>query len=219
MSDEPRNIRVHYGSTDPDSADDTQLIACLQSGCTDCFALLFRRYCRLVFSIAYRILREKSEAEDIVQEVFMTIFLHRNPYESTRGSVPTWIAQFAHFKALQRRRRLASHSAVQFEEFSKFEQFASRPGGGGSILERAAVVEEALGVLNPRQRRTIELVHFDGYTLAETAEILQESLANTRNHYYRGLKMLRQRLLSTSCPADLAASASLHRAVPHSAKS
>ena len=57
--------------------------------------------------------------------------------------------------------------------------------------EWARYVESGIATLNPKQRRIIELVHFEGYTLQETSEIARESLANTRNYYYRGLKALR----------------------------
>jgi DNA-directed RNA polymerase specialized sigma24 family protein len=52
-------------------------------------------------------------------------------------------------------------------------------------------VESGIGKLNARQRQTIEMVHFEGRTLKEVADILRESLPNTRNYYYRGLKALR----------------------------
>ena len=62
---------------------------------------------------------------------------------------------------------------------------------GMSPTEWARYVETGIGTLGIKQRRVIELVHFDGYTLQEASEILRESLANTRNLYYRGLKELR----------------------------
>jgi len=180
-----------------DSADDLVLIQSLQNGCERCFDVLFARYWKLVFSIAWKILRDRTDAEDIVQEVFLTIYIQRDRYESARGSVKTWISQFAHFKALMKRRYIQTRELVNLDEFSEFEsgllKFSASQGG----LERAAFVEECLSVLNPRQRRTVELVHFDGYTLLETAAVLKQSLANTRNIYYRGMKSLRLQLLAT----------------------
>src|SRR5579859_7544126 len=89
-----------------DETDDLVLIRTLQDGCEICFDALFARYWRLVFTIAWKILRQRTDAEDIVQKVFLTIYLRRDRYDATRGSVKTWIAQFAHFKALLRRRYL-----------------------------------------------------------------------------------------------------------------
>jgi DNA-directed RNA polymerase specialized sigma24 family protein len=62
---------------------------------------------------------------------------------------------------------------------------------GMSSGEWTRYVETGIATLGIKQRRVIELVHFDGYTLQEAAEILRESLANTRNLYYRGLKELK----------------------------
>jgi len=178
-------------------ADDAALIRSLQSGCEESFDVLFARYWKLVFAIAWKILRQRNEAEDIVQEVFLAIYLQRDRYESSRGSVKTWIVQFAHFKALMKRRYIQSRELVNLDEFSEFESGLSRFAAFQGVLERATYVEECLAVLNPRQRRTIELVHFDGYTLQETAAVLKQSLANTRNIYYRGMKALRMQLMET----------------------
>jgi RNA polymerase sigma factor (sigma-70 family) len=57
--------------------------------------------------------------------------------------------------------------------------------------EIARVVKEALGTLNEVQKRTIEMVFFEGLTLRDVSEKTKESLSNVRNHYYRGLERLR----------------------------
>jgi RNA polymerase sigma-70 factor, ECF subfamily len=205
MSDIPKLAEVdicrkELGIT-PDDAD---LILSLQSGCEKSFDALFAKYWKLVFAIAWKILRQRSEAEDIVQDVFLTIYLQSDRYDPSRGSVRTWIAQFAYFKALVRRRFLQTVEMTNLDELKEFESGLLRFGSAEGVLERAAFVEECLGALKPRQRRTVELVHFDGYTLLETATILKQSLANTRNLYYRGINSLRAQLLAAhagSAPA------------------
>jgi DNA-directed RNA polymerase specialized sigma24 family protein len=62
---------------------------------------------------------------------------------------------------------------------------------GLSSCEWARFVEAGIASLNPKQRKVMELVHFQGYTLQETSEIVRETVSNTRNYYYRGLKALR----------------------------
>lgn len=146
-------------------------------------------------AISWKILRERSAAEDVVQDVFLTIYLKSNLYDSTRGSIKTWIAQFAHFKSLMKRRHLHAQEVTCLEELTHFESEMSGFCVHEEVLERAALVEECLSSLNARQRRAIELIHFDGYTLLETSEILKETLANTKNLYYRGMKALRLSLV------------------------
>jgi len=178
-----------------DNDNDPELMLAVQNGCDKSFNILFARYWRLVFAIASKILRQRSEAEDIVQDVFLTIYLKSDKYDASRGSVRTWIAQFAHFKSLVKRRSLQLSDFDHSDAVTEFEAGLLRFGSTEGVLERAAFVQECLAALNPRQRRTLELVHFDGYTLVETANILEQSLANTRNLYYRGISILRAQLL------------------------
>lgn len=174
---------------------DDDLLRNIVQGCTDCFALLFHRYCRQVFSVSFRIIRDKAETEDILQEVFLSIYLQKERYDPSRGSIRTWILQFAYFKSLLRRRYLRIRHFYSDEEVSEARQMWGSQGPnvmGMSSGEWARYVGTGIATLGINQRRVIELVHFDGYTLQEAADILRESLANTRNLYYRGLKDLRE---------------------------
>jgi RNA polymerase sigma-70 factor (ECF subfamily) len=175
-------------------ATDDALIQYVNRGCADCFALLFHRYFRQVFSLAFSILRDTAESEDILQEVFLAIYLRREQFDPERGTVRTWILQFAYFKALLRRRYLALRRAYKEQEEAEAREMRSRlmpEPLGLNPAERARCVESAMAALAPKQRRVIQLVHCDGHTLRECSEILGETLANTRNHYYRGLRTLR----------------------------
>jgi RNA polymerase sigma-70 factor (ECF subfamily) len=173
---------------------DEGLLRNIRDGCSDCFALLFHRYCRQVFSVSYRILRDKAETEDVLQEVFLSIYLQQERFDPTRGSVRTWILQFAYFKALLRRRYLNIRNFYKQVEQSEGREIRGTQSShfrGMSSAEWTRYVDTGISTLGARQRRVIELVHFEGYTLREVAEILRESLANTRNLYYRGLKELK----------------------------
>jgi RNA polymerase sigma-70 factor (ECF subfamily) len=173
---------------------DDELLRNIGQGCSDCFAILFHRYCRQVFSVSFRILRDKSETEDILQDVFLSIYLQQERYDPTRGSVRTWILQFAYFKALLRRRYLRIRNFYKQEETAESVEARRTPSSelhGMTSEEWTRFVESGIAALNPKQRRVIELVHREGYTLQEVSGIVRESLANTRNYYYRGLKSLR----------------------------
>jgi RNA polymerase sigma-70 factor (ECF subfamily) len=173
---------------------DDDLLSNISQGCADCFALLFHRYCRQVFSVSFRILRDRAETEDILQEVFLAIYLHQERFDPTRGSVRTWILQFAYFKALVRRRYLNIRNFYKQEEVSEARhsrRIQSFELLGMTAIEWTSYVETGIATLTTKQRRVIELVHFEGCTLQEAAENVRESLANTRNYYYRGLRALR----------------------------
>jgi hypothetical protein len=78
----------------------------------------------------------------------LAIYIQRDRYESSRGSVKTWISQFAHFKALMKRRYIQTRELVNLDEFSEFESGLLRFSASQGVLERAAFVEECLAVLN-----------------------------------------------------------------------
>jgi RNA polymerase sigma-70 factor (ECF subfamily) len=195
--------RVELDTSDSQAeGSDEILIGQVQLGDGDALALLFRRYARQVRSIGKRILRDQSEADDLVQDVFL--YLHRKSalFESSKGSCRSWIIQVAYTQAFIRRRELKSHgfyvSGVQDNSF-KCDQ------GDGKVADYDQTVEGLLGRngwkkivedLTKDQRETLRLHFFEGYTFAEIAEKLGQSYANIRNHHYRSLEKLRKHL----CP-------------------
>jgi len=173
---------------------DARLIEDICAGCCDCFAQLFRRYYSSVFASALKILRDRSEAEDVAQEVFLSILQKREQYDSCRGQVKTWILTFAHFKALARRRYLALRRCYAIDEVEDIDEIRLHPrwqACGMSSGEWTQFVEKGLATLNSRQRIAIELIHFDGYTLLEVSRIMDEGISNIKNHYYRGMRVLK----------------------------
>ena len=178
---------------------DIALVQRLQNGCPDCFSLLFYRYCHTVYSIAWRVLRDHAEAEDIVQEVFLSIYQQRSRYDFERGTVKTWILHSVHFKALTRRRQLKGVMLDSIDTGLPIDHdLPARFQSNDVDTDRIRWIDRGLTFLNERQRRVIELIHFEGYTLLESSNILRESLANTRNLYYRGMKLLRESLMPSS---------------------
>jgi RNA polymerase sigma-70 factor, ECF subfamily len=200
-----------HGHLEPFS--DDQLLGNIQQGCSVCFEELFHRYCRQVYSVALRILRDRAETEDIVQEVFLSIFLQQQRFDPSRASMRTWILQFAYFKALLRRRYLSVRNFYRQEEMSETIEIRRQPSEpfGLTAPEWARYVESGITTLSPKQRHVIELVHFEGYTLQEAADNSRESLANTRNYYYRGLKALRDFLVARRAVKEAAEGAKLGR--------
>jgi DNA-directed RNA polymerase specialized sigma24 family protein len=82
---------------------DEALLHNIAHGCEDCFDLLFLRFFRPTLRLAFKILREKTEAEDIVQEVFLAIHQQRERFDPSVGTARTWVLQFAYYKSLKRR--------------------------------------------------------------------------------------------------------------------
>src|SRR5690242_8370078 len=86
---------------------DEELVSHLEHQHTDAIAVLYQRYRRLIFVVAFRILRDRGEAEDIVQNVFVDLYRTSLRFDPTRGTAKIWILQFAYARSFRRKRQLA----------------------------------------------------------------------------------------------------------------
>jgi RNA polymerase sigma-70 factor, ECF subfamily len=177
------------------SSSDEDLIEHLKQGRNEALAVLFDRHYRLVYSVALRILHDHAEAEDLLQDVFLEIYRKVADFDVQRGSAKTWILQYAYHRSLNRQKYLALRSCGEDEELTELEiwehQHGSNHWDGLSFEEWGHVLKKGFSQLNEKERKTLDLVYFKGLVLKEIAIELREPLGNVRNHYYRGLKKLR----------------------------
>jgi RNA polymerase sigma-70 factor (ECF subfamily) len=175
-------------------------------GSREALALLFRRYARLVRTVAMRILRDDSEADDLLQDVFL--FVHRNcsVFDSSKAAVRSWIVQMTYHRAIDRRRFLNTrhfYTRLDLEGVTDLPASRSENRESEAFLGRLVgntTVQGLLDTLTEDQRNTLSLHFFEGYTFDEIAEKLDQSLGNIRNHYYRGLDKLRKQVFSGKLP-------------------
>ncbi len=180
-------------------SDETLLVkVCV--GDRDSLAHLFRRYAHLVRNVGRRVLRDRAEADDLVQEVFLYIHRKSSLFDSSKGSASSWIVQVAYTQALLRRRRLKSQGFYMSGITDKPDE-CDRAHNDGADYDHTVeglfgrngwknIVED----LTEDQRETLRLHFFEGYTFTEISEQLGQSYANVRNHHYRGLEKLRRHL-------------------------
>ena len=178
----------------PASHDET-LMQQMQRGQPNALGILFGRYQRLVFTVALRILRNSTEAEDLTQDVFIEIYRKAHLYDPRKGSVKTWVLQYAYHRSFNRRKRLSLTFSDNASEGMRCSSVRHHDGSLDRILRHRECQETLLrGMksLNHRERAIIECVSFEGLTLREASARLQVSYVNARNHYYRGLKKLKK---------------------------
>jgi RNA polymerase sigma-70 factor (ECF subfamily) len=175
-------------------SDDAELVSQLSSGNHDALAVIVDRYQQLVLSVARRIVRDESEAEEVAQTVFLEVFRRPAQFDPRRGTLKMWLLQFAYSRSINRRSYLESrryYAQVGLETAEQWDP-STVPPSRLSCGETSRLVRQALGVLNEKQRRAIDLVYFEGLTLEEAAQKAGETPSAMRHQYYRGLMKLRQ---------------------------
>jgi RNA polymerase sigma-70 factor (ECF subfamily) len=178
------------------------LIARICEGDRVALGTLFRRYARSVRGVAYKILRDSSEADDLLQDVFVLIERLCGKFDRSRGTVRFWILMMTHRRAITRRRYLTSR---HFYTYLDWEKEGDRPRYSQTTAPRYAnalweAVEKMDSLrngfegLSENQRETLMLFFFEGYSFEEIAAKLGQTIGNARNHYYRGLERLRRKM-------------------------
>lgn len=179
-----------------DEISDEKLLEQIREGIKEPLALLFRRHARRVRNVIHRILRNESEADDLVQEVFLFIFRKAQLFDSAKGSARSWIVQIAYHRAIDRRRHLISRHF--YDRIDLEDPAAVALGVEIAFYERSlegmlgkAALKEMEESLSLDQRETLTLYFFEGYTVEEIAARLGQSVGNVRHHYYRALEKIR----------------------------
>ena len=176
---------------------DIELLRCISEGDRYAFSCFYDNYSRLLFSIAFRILNDQKEAEDVLQEVFLQIWDKAGSYKPELGKPSSWAVTLTRNKAIdyiragQRRSRLL--------ELASTELLVRQPGAAAaneSVRSRdgTELITSAVSELPEDQRRAIEMAFFTGLTQHEISETLQEPLGTIKARIRRGMMKLRGRL-------------------------
>jgi RNA polymerase sigma-70 factor, ECF subfamily len=186
-----------------DECSDEGLIALISQGQNDALAALFHRYARIVRAVAYRVLRDTSEADDILQDLFILIQRKCGMFDPIRGPARCWILQMAYHCALTRRRYLNSRHFYTRVDLADVENELSNGGNGvggqeygDDALWEHSGLKDIFAGLSDDQRETLRLFFVEGYTLPEIAVKLNQSHGNVKHHYFRGLEKLRKHVFN-----------------------
>jgi len=177
---------------------ETDLVRRIASGDGDALTRLFDLHSPVALGLLVRMLGGRAEAEEVLQETFLQVWMQAGRYEESRSTPRGWILMLARSRALDRLRRRDARRRRE-EEVSEDGARAVHPVGTDRLeaVERSSRIGVALGILSPEQRHCIELAFFEGLTHSQIAERLQAPLGTVKSRILLGMNKLRQ-ALSTS---------------------
>ena len=168
---------------------------------TAALAELYDRHSRLLFGLILRIVRDRGEAEDILQEAFMRVWTRAETYDAQMGGPLPWIVRVARNCAIDRLRarrvRAVVHaSAIDFSEVETTAPATSiqTPEATVLIAEQRRTLTGALAGLPAEQRHLIEAAFFEGYTHSELAQRFELPLGTVKTRIRAGMSAMRKRL-------------------------
>lgn len=193
--------------TAPDAGviDDRELAQRAAQGREDAFRELLHRYERPVYSLVYRMVRDRELAEDLAQEAFIRAFRSIDSYDPSY-KFSNWIFKIANNRVIDhlRKRRLDTRSidgaptAHSDDELARtgfsIEDSGERPDAYVENLELGAQIEAAIGQLRPEYRSVILLRHVEGYSYDEIADLLELPLGTVKTYIHRARAELRDAL-------------------------
>ena len=180
------------GSADRSDQADERLVSTLSAD-PSALGLLYDRYGSLVYGLAVAILTNRDEAEDLTQEVFLSLHDHHRAFDPARGSLGAYLTTLTRSRAIDKLRsgsRRVRILRTQWEAEPAMPAPAT-PMDEASSHQAAVRVRHALADLPPNERRALELFYYQGMTQAEIAEQLGAPLGTVKSWCRRGLLALR----------------------------
>ena len=170
-------------------------------GDADSLAFLYDRHSRIIYSLAFRIVGDPPEAEEIVQDVFAQAWRQAERYDTSRGVVVAWLLMIARSRAIDRvrsRRGLPPLAPDGEKGLAAMPDPADTPELQALSAEQVLRLKRALDTLPLQQRMAIQLAFYEGLTHVEIAERLEEPLGTVKTRIRLGLLKLRSAVLETT---------------------
>lgn len=174
--------------------DTPELVAAIQRRELDALGYLFDHYSSLVYTLAYKILGNSQEAEDLMQEIFLGLW-ERCTYNPNRGTLSSFLVTVTRSRAIDRLRMKGNRRRI----VSQWQQSLSpkpslTPLDHASQSEKRQALQQALAELPEEYRQVLELSYFGGYSQSQIAEQLDKPLGTVKTWARKGLIQLRQSL-------------------------
>ena len=171
---------------------DEAVLALIARADDQALAELYRRFGRLAYGLAFRILRDDALAQDAVQEAFLGVWRAAGRFTAERSKPSTWLLTLVHRRAVDLVRREERRRTEPLQPESEFA--GAEAADEAELATRRQTIREALRQLPSEQREAIELAYYGGYTQSELAERLGQPLGTIKSRMFTGLARLRDTL-------------------------
>ena len=170
-----------------------ELIARMAQRDTEALARFYDRYAPLAFSLILRIVRDRTDASEVLQDVFWEAWEAAGAYDPARGTPEAWVAMRARARAIDRVRSLRRRHEMFVAPVNEAAtpEAEAQPDAAESAELRGAV-RSALGQLSEAQREAIELAYYVGLTQSEIAARTKQPLGTVKTRIRLGLERLRE---------------------------
>jgi RNA polymerase sigma-70 factor, ECF subfamily len=175
---------------------DEELMQLVRENDSAAFAVVYERHATAAFSLAFRMSGKRTLAEDVVQEAFLSLWRSSARYDSTRGSLRTWVLGIVHNRAIDALRRgvAQDRARVSDEGIEDQVEAAERTELEVGRRDEAREIRAALVELPPDQSRVIELAYYGGFTHSEIAAMLDTPVGTIKGRMRLGLQKMRSQL-------------------------
>lgn len=183
---------MHPEFPDEKNLTDVELFHALTARDSSALTTLYDRYAKLVYGLALKILKDTHAAEDLTQEVFLTLWRHPT-YNPARGTFSSFLITLTRSRGIDKLRsrhanlkvldRWSQHMPTQIPNNNPFEQ--------ASLEERSQKIRSALSELPENQRQVLAMAYYEGLTQTEIAQRLDTPLGTIKTRARQGLIKLK----------------------------
>jgi RNA polymerase sigma-70 factor, ECF subfamily len=173
---------------------DVELLKAIAAKDEAALGQLYDRFRLILFGVLMRILNNREEAEDVLQEVFLQVWRRAADFDENRGKPFTWLVTLARSRGIDRLRSLASRERVAIAGANEASDEVSDAATDAIRSEQRGVVNSVLSQLPEEQKRPLMLAYFDGLTQSEIAMQLGAPLGTVKTRMRTGMMKLRELL-------------------------
>jgi RNA polymerase sigma-70 factor (ECF subfamily) len=176
------------------------LLESVARGDSSAFDQLYDRYASTLYALLLRILGDREDAREALQDAFVQVWNTAEKFDLNRGSEAAWLISIARSRGIDRLRARRTRADREHEAARQISIASSAVATEGGVpesmvqAEQKQIIHGVLADLPPAQRITLELAYFEGLSQSEIAQKLQEPLGTVKTRMQAGMKKLREGL-------------------------